>query len=118
MAMKIISQVTKTFTLNGKEIQCVATRRQGKVRRRAGWVECVSTSGTCNLYENCEWFADNTDGLQTAAFSCDGWEPASPEFSAVDSVVTAMIREMKGWGEPGEADKEIASVTAKEVQNA
>ena len=115
MAMKVIEQVTKTFTLNGKEIKCVATCRAGKVRRRDGWKECVSTCGNCNLYENCEWFADNTDGMKTAAFSCDGWEPNSPEFSAVDAVITAMIREIKGWAEAGEVDAELERI-AKEAK--
>ena len=116
MAMKIISQATKTFALNGKEVECVVTRREGKVRRRDGWRQCVSTEGHCSLYENCYWFPENTDGNETAAFSCDGWEPREPEFADVDAVVTAMVREMKGWGEAGEADQEIERIT-KGVQN-
>ena len=50
MAMKIVSQQTKKFTINGKEVECVVTRREGKVRRRDGWRQCVSTEGDhCNF---------------------------------------------------------------------
>ena len=104
---------TKTFSLNGKTFNCEAKVISGKRRYHGGWKAFRSTIGHCDALADCEWFADNTDGNKTASFSCIGWEPNAEGFGAVDAVVTAMIRELKGWAEPNEVENELARI-AKE----
>lgn len=113
MAMKAIKSITRTATINGEELTFTATQYKGKRHFRDGWRECVSTSGRCSKFNECEWFPENTDGLKTASFSCEGWEPESKGFSKIDNIVTSMVRVLKGWAEESEIDEEIKKAEKK-----
>lgn len=113
MAMKAIKSITRTATINCEELTFTATQYKGKRHFRDGWRECVSTSGRCSKFKECEWFPENTDGLKTASFSCVGWEPNTKAFSKIDNIVTSMVRVLKGWAEETEIDEEIKKAENK-----
>lgn len=113
MAMKAIKSITRTATINGEELTFTATQYKGKRRVHGVWKECVSTSGNCSKFKECEWFPENTDGLKTASFSCEGWEPNTKGFSKIDNIVTSMVRVLKGWAEETEIDNEIKKAEKK-----
>lgn len=113
MAMKAIKSITRTATINGEELTFTATQYKGKRHFRDGWRECVSTSGHCSKFPDCEWFPENTDGLKTASFACEGNEPRTKGFSKIDKIVTSMLRVLKGWADESEIDKEIKKAEKK-----
>lgn len=45
-----------------------------------------------------------------ASFSCDGYEPETPEFDDVDAIASAIIFELKGWEQEKTADEIIAEL--------
>jgi hypothetical protein len=113
MAMKEINSIIRTATINGEELTFTAKQFKGKRRIRGAWKECVATCGRCSKFKECEWFPENTDGLQTASFSCEGWEPEDKAFSKIDGIVTSMVRVLKGWAEESEIDEEIKKAEKK-----
>lgn len=74
MAMKAIKSITRTATINGEELTFTATQYKGKRHFRDGWRECVSTSGRCSKFNECEWFPENTDGFNLVKLDCDEYE--------------------------------------------
>jgi hypothetical protein len=107
MAWKLLKSITRTITLNGEELTLMATQYSGKRRLRGGWKNVISTTGKCSKFPDCEWFPENTDGLETASFSCEGFEPETKGFAIIDEIVTSMVRVLKGWADESEIDKVI-----------
>ena len=113
MAMKAIKSITRTATINGEELTFTATQYKGKRHFSYGWRECVLICGNCSKFKECEWYPENTDGFNTASFSCEGWEPNTKGFSKIDNIVTSMVRVLKGWAEETEIDKQIKRAEGK-----
>lgn len=107
MAWKLLKSITRTINLNGEELTLMATQYSGKRRLRGGWKNVISTTGKCSKFPDCEWFPENTDGLETASFSCEGFEPETKGFDVIDEIVTSMVRVLKGWADESEIDEII-----------
>ena len=80
-------RITKVAIINGKEVKFVGTQKTVKRRVRGQFVERLVTTCTADIYPNCEWFPQVDFGDKMAPFSCDGYEPETPEFEDVDAAI-------------------------------
>lgn len=103
-------RITKVATINGKEVKFVGTQTTIKRRVRGQSVERLVTRCSADIYPNCEWFPQVDFGDKMASFSCDGYEPETPEFEDVDAIASAIIFELKGWEQEKTADEIIAEL--------
>lgn len=103
-------RITKVATIKGKEVKFVGTQTTIKRRVRGQSVERLVTRCSADIYPNCEWFPQVDFGDKMAPFSCDGYEPETPEFEDVDAIASAIIFELKGWEQEKTADEIIAEL--------